>query len=173
MSNKILNEVKATIDELIQLLSSLSEAELNTRPFENSWTSAQVGEHLLKSYGVAQILEAPVKPTERPADEKIETIKEIMLNFDTKMNAPEFIIPSAESIDKAKLLNSLQRVSSKIQSVAENLDLSETCTGFALPGIGELTRLEWLHFILYHTQRHIRQLKTIRENVIGKVKASG
>jgi len=161
MNEKILSQVKAATDELIKLLTSLSETALNTRPFEGSWTAAQLGDHLLKSYGVGRILEAPVKPTEREPNEKVELIRKVMLNFDTKMNAPEFIVPSDDPIDKTILLNSLQNVSSKIFQIAEHLDLSATCTGFALPELGELTRSEWLHFILYHTQRHNNQLKNI------------
>ena len=41
------------------------------------------------------------------------------------------------------------------------LDLSATCLDFEMPGIGALTRLEWLWFYVWHTQRHLRQVKNI------------
>lgn len=170
MNKEILNDLKRAIDELSRLLSSLNQTELNTRPFDESWTAAQVGEHLRKSYGVVEILASPVKPTKRAPDEKIGTIKQIMLNFETKMKSPEFIIPSSDPIDREDLLSGLQNISSKIQSVSSSLDLSETCTGFSLPGIGEFTRLEWLHFMLYHTQRHLEQLKNIRSMILNNSK---
>ena len=163
----ILTEVKNTTDELMGILSSFSQTELNTAPKEGSWTAAQVGEHLLKSYGVVEILKKPVQKTERPADQKIDAIREVMLNFDTKMNAPEFILPAKTQINKDALLNSLRTTTSRIIDIAEPLDLSDTCVGFSLPVFEELTRLEWLHFILYHTQRHIQQLKNIKQKVMG------
>jgi hypothetical protein len=170
----IRTEVKNTTDELIRVLSSFSQAELNTAPSEDSWTGAQVGQHLLKSYGVVEILNKPVRKTERPADQKIDAIKKVMLNFDTKMNAPEFILPEKTQIDKETLLNSLRNITARIVDISEPLDLSETCLGFAIPNFGEFTRLEWLHFILYHTQRHIKQLKNIQQKVMGgKEKVQG
>ena len=36
-----------------------------------------------------------------------------------------------------------------------------TVWGRNLPVFGEITKLELLHFVLYHTQRHIHQLKKI------------
>lgn len=109
------------------------------------------------------ILTAPVKKTNRAPDEKVESIKSVFLNFDIKMSSPEFITPSAQLIEKEALLNSLKDRTSKILEISESLDLSETCTAFSLPGSGEFTRLEWLYFILYHTQRHIAQLKNIQQ----------
>jgi hypothetical protein len=173
MNDEILSRVKAATDELVDLLSSLSETELNIRPFEGSWTAAQVGEHLLKSYGVGRILEAPVEPTERDPNEKVLLIKEMMLNFDTKMNAPAFIVPSNDAIDKTILLNSLRDASAAILRIAGHLDLLDTCTGFALPEMGEFTRSEWLHFILYHTKRHNRQLKNIRQKLTERAPLQG
>ena len=173
MNEAILSRLEAATDELTGLLSSLSETELNTRPFDGSWTAAQVGEHLLKSYGVGRILKAPVKKTERPSDQKVEAIKEVFLNFDIKMESPEFITPSDGHIDQATLLSSLSNVTSEIQATAEQLDLSETCTAFALPQMGEFTRLEWLHFMLYHTQRHNRQLKNICQKLTERASSQG
>ena len=165
MMTDILRQVKEQTDELLQILSSFTEAELNTIPFEGSWTAAQVGEHLLKSYGVVDILEKPVKNTDRDPGEKINSIKEVMLNFDIKMEAPKFIVPAKTMISKEVLLSSLQNAADRIISKSNTLDLSQSCLGFVLPGSGEFTRLEWLHFILYHTQRHIQQVKNIRQTV--------
>ncbi|NEU07369.1 DinB family protein [Flavihumibacter sp. R14] len=168
MMTDILTQVKETTDELIQILSSLTETELNMIPFEGSWTAAQVGEHLRKSYGVVDILEKPVKNTDRDPGEKINEIKQVMLNFDIKMQAPGFIVPAKTPIAKEGLLSSLQSTVDRIISTSQRLDLSQICLGFILPGSGEYTRLEWLHFILYHTQRHIRQVKNIRQIVTAK-----
>jgi hypothetical protein len=48
----------------------------------------------------------------------------------------------------------------------QTLDLTSTCLGFELPGFGKFTRLEWGNFILYHTQRHMHQMKNILRKIM-------
>lgn len=167
MNQEILEKVKDVTDELISILSSFNPVDINKKLMEGAWSAAQVGEHLYKSYGVVDILKAPVKKTDRAPDEKVESIKLTFLNFDIKMSSPEFIIPSEGNLEKEALINSLRERTSRIIEISKSLDLSETCLAFSIPGSGEFTRLEWLHFILYHTQRHIRQLKNIQQKLMA------
>jgi hypothetical protein len=47
-------------------------------------------------------------------------------------------------------------------SIVDNYDLTLTCLDFELPGMGNLTIYEMLHFGVFHTQSHLSQLKNIR-----------
>ena len=161
MEADIFYEIEKTTGELIEIISPLSQEELNEIPFQGSWTAAQVGGHLLKSYGVVEILNGPLAKTKRRPGEKIEKIKAVFLNFGTKFKSSEMILPSNDVIDKEILLNFLHKRIAQIREVIQTKDLSETCESIAVPGFGVLTRLEWIHLILYHTQRHIHQLKNI------------
>ncbi len=92
----------------MDLLTPLSENKLNTVPFEGSWTAAQLGDHLYKSYGIASVLNGKAEPTTRPVEEKVEAIKGIFLNFDIRMQSPEFIVPGSGHFDKTTLLSGLK-----------------------------------------------------------------
>src|SRR5215210_3064680 len=86
-------EMKIELDnvtqKLMQLISSLDEEQLNTIPFEGSWTAGQVAEHLIKSNGgFAKLLFGPVKETERATDELVEPIKKTFLDFTINMDSP-------------------------------------------------------------------------------------
>ncbi len=168
MVEEILNQLQKTTDELIHELSSLSQDQLNAVPFEGSWTAAQLGEHLHKSYNVAELLYGPVKNTERDPAEKVKSIEDALLNFETKMISPDFIVPENKEYDKNSLISSLKESINKITHGAETLKLEETCSAFSLPGLGEMTRTEWIYFVIYHTQRHVHQLKNIAEKVLDK-----
>ena len=163
-------KVKNVISELVDIISPLSQEELNTKIQPECWSPAQIAEHLLMSYDLIQILKGKTKLTERPIDQKVEQVKSIFLNFDIKMQSPEFIIPSNDTIDKDYLIRGLKNKRDKITEAANTLDLSVTCTDFSLPQIGEFTRFEWISFIIIHTERHIHQLKNtlklIREQVL-------
>src|SRR5690606_14132128 len=107
MKQEVYNDFINTTNELIQLLSSLSQEQLNQVPFEGSWTAGQVGDHLRRSYGIAELLSGKTTETERPANEKIKGIKELFLNFDIKFESPEFIVPSNDLIEKERLIKGL------------------------------------------------------------------
>ena len=162
MKNVIGIKFETTINELIQLISSSNEEQLNEIPFEGIWTVAQIGDHLLKSYGLVEVLKnGPVRKTEKLPGKEIEKIEKIFLDFDTKYISAEALMPTNEPIEKEKLLIDLQKRISQIKEVIQTNDLTETCVGLPFKGIGELTRMEWLHVIIFHTQRHIHQMKNI------------
>lgn len=48
-----------------------------------------------------------------------------------------------------------------IVQAIETKDLSELCTSFKHPSLGECTRREWVYFSIYHAERHLKQLKMI------------
>jgi uncharacterized damage-inducible protein DinB len=163
-------ELEATTKELLDTLSRFTQEQLNTLPFEGSWTAAQVAEHLLKSKArIPQLLTGNSRPTtERPPDEKTEVIKAIFLDFSTKLKSPDFIIPSDEIKEKQALLSALQSNSEEIRSVIHTADLSRTFTDHPFPQLGELTGWEWICFMVCHSKRHIRQLKNIYTTITNR-----
>lgn len=166
MSQTLFVKLDTTLNELIYVLSSFTRQEMNSIPFENSWTAGQVGEHLRQSYaGLPSLLLQQTKPTDRAPDERIQGIKNIFLDFSIKMTSPAFIIPPAKDYDKDTLIQSLVSLKEEIVHAASTADLAKTCTLFEFPVIGYLTGLEIVHFIIYHTQRHLHQLKNIYENL--------
>ena len=169
MTNEISIEFEGVKRELIQAISVFNEEEFNTIPFKGSWTAGQVAEHVYKSVSAfTKGLYGKVKPTTRQPDEKVEPIKKTFLDFDTKMSSPDFIIPSNGFHDKNAILSSLKSTMDKITEAIKTFDLSATCLSFIPPAIGELTRLESIYFVIYHTQRHIHQLKNISQKVVNK-----
>ncbi len=162
MTTEALTTVETTLDELRRTLRSFDRNAINTIPFEGSWTAGQVMDHILKSgFGITKTLKGNAKPTERNPAEKVEQVRSIFLNFDTKMKAPDFIIPSDGPHEQQEQLAAIEKLRGRYAEIIQSSELSETCTDFELPNIGEFTRLEWIYFFAYHTQRHTHQLKKI------------
>ncbi len=156
-----------TSKDLLQTVSSFAEKEFNEIPFEGSWSAAQVADHLRKSLkGTVNALYGDVKPTERKPDEHVEKLKSVFLNFDIKMQSPEFILPSGEPLQKDIVYQNLKELTDAISKATNTLDLSFAST-IPFPRSGELTRYEWISFATFHTQRHIRQMKKIKEHLEG------
>jgi hypothetical protein len=85
------------------------------------------------------------------------------------MKSPKFLVPENMKYDKETILNQLEKNKKEIISVAPNLDLTQTCLAFEIPVYGKLTRFEMLYFILFHTQRHVHQLKNIHDVLALKI----
>jgi hypothetical protein len=160
------NDMQTVFTDFRQVLSAIPNDRLNIVPHPGSWTPGQLARHvILSASGFLQVLNGPSRPTERPYDAGVEKLRATFLDFSTKMKSPEFVVPKAVDYDKARLLDSLETIRYGLSSVINNLDLTQTCTAFELPRTGYLTRWEALHFILYHTQRHLHQLRQMEQEL--------
>jgi hypothetical protein len=162
MDKNIANELNETAADLLKTISSFTQEQFNVVPFEGSWAAGQVSEHLFKANaGAVETLNGNTKPTERDPAENEKKLREIFLDFSTKMKSPEFILPSDKPQDKESIAKNFESVMNKHKAFAENEDLSLTCMDFEMPGIGFMTRYEWICFIICHSKRHTHQLKNI------------
>ena len=145
--------------QLLNMIASLSEAELNDVPFKNSWTAAQLASHVTKSNSsISQALNIEAKPAERDPAERVQELKRMFLDFTTKFQSPDFISPMQGSYEKEILISKLNRSVERLKEAARKVNLTDIIN---LPAFGEITKFELLHFVLYHTKRHIHQLKNI------------
>ncbi|TPD67291.1 DinB family protein [Flavobacterium microcysteis] len=158
----LIGTTNATYDGFEKLLLSVDNSLWDKNPAENSWSVGQVMEHILKANsGLKNLLPENVGETDRAIDEKIPLMKSIFLDFSTKLDAPEFIIPVETLHDKQQQLDKLKAIKKDTLQLIDSLDLSKTCMGFELPVFGHLTRLEWINFSLFHAQRHTEQVRKI------------
>ena len=168
--NRYINtkEFFASLDEasseLVQLISSADSTTINTVPSDSyrvkdSWTAAQLASHVTKSNkAIAQALNMEGKTAERNPGERVPELKKMFLDFTVKFNSPEFIRPKQDTYQKEALIAELKKSIEQLKELRSKINLSEI---ISLPAFGEITKLELLHFVLYHTQRHIHQLKNI------------
>ncbi|MDR3625311.1 MAG: DinB family protein [Ignavibacteriaceae bacterium] len=162
-------KLDTTFKELSELISPLDYKQINTIPFEGSWTAGQLARHLIKSnLGFVTLLNEQVEQTLRDQYKNVKEIEAIFLNFKIKFNSAESIMPENTDYKKEDLLNTLETIRIKLNQSVQSLDLSELCTTLEIPGMGYLTRSEAAYFAIYHTQRHIYQLKNIIKSLINK-----
>ena len=156
---EIIVQINKTYERLTNLIISFSQEEINTVPFPDSWTAAQVIVHVTKSnVSIAQALTMKAKTSHRSPDVRVQELKDIFLDFNTKLKSPDFILPEKDTYDKETIFTNLERSISRLKEESEKVNLSDAIHHSAF---GDITKLELLHFVVYHTQRHIHQLKNI------------
>ncbi|MEP6583764.1 MAG: DinB family protein [Ginsengibacter sp.] len=165
-TSKLFKSLEQTFAELLHLLSSANTEQINTIAFKDSWTPAQVVSHLVKSNNaIAQSLLMPGKNVERDPGERNAELKKMFLDYTTKYQSPEFIRPSLDIYQMDILMADLKKSMEHLRKEGNTVNLSEI---ISLPAFGEITKYELLHFVLYHTQRHIQQLKKIYQVIQEK-----
>lgn len=158
----IINELDAAMAETVQLLESADATTLNKKPTANSWSPAQISRHLYKAgNGTDKLMLAAAPKADRQPDERADSYKAMLLDFDTKMDSPEFIIPEDKVFDKDKLVQSLTVLREALISAAKQSDLHTIPDLPEGNPLGGSTKLELLHFITYHTQRHNHKIKDL------------
>lgn len=159
MKNTI-TELESTHKALVEAITAIPANEVNTAPYEDSWTAAQVTEHVLKAIGI-EVLYGQIQVTNRDIGEKIKPVSDLFLNMDIKMQSPDFIYPTDKKYEKQELLDLVNDKFTRLIEAAKTLDLSLTCLDFEVPTLGPFTRLEFVWFYIVHTQRHTFQLQKI------------
>lgn len=164
---ELLASIDETVAQLLNLASSLDEKEINTVPFKDSWTAGQLLQHVTKATaGIAKAMYKVGNPVGRNVDEKVPVFRNILLDFSSKIKAPEFIVPEEKVYDKQASIEALENAFRQLKASADKADLKETVEGLPM---GTVTKIELLHFVLYHTQRHLHQLNNICEALKDKV----
>ncbi len=158
-TENLFESLKGIATELIELISSFDTITINSVPFRNSWTAAQLADHVTKSNkAIIQAMCMEGKIAQRDAGERIEELKKMFLNYQTKFQAPGFLIPTQQVYEKKILIADLQTSIERLEASAREADFTEIIN---LPAFGAITKLELVCFVLYHTQRHIHQLRKI------------
>src|SRR5689334_12497941 len=94
-----------TTGEFLELVRSFTEEELNTVPYKNSWTAAQVAEHVTRSnITIIQSMQIDGKKSTRELDERVPELKATFLDFSIKLNSPDFILPTQALYQKEPLV---------------------------------------------------------------------
>ena len=158
--NEIIPAVMVVAMQVVGLARSLDEEKWNTVPYKGSWTPAQLVRHLLKSVsGIGPLIKKPSTPAERNPGERIIQLKQNFLDITKTMQSPEFIVPEKMHYNKESLVTEFEAALSPLTKL-KDVNLNELITGLPL---GPITKLEIVHFIFYHLQRHLIQMKRITE----------
>lgn len=155
----LIREIEQTFGTVIEELGKFNRETLNEIPFEGSWTAGQTLEHIvICSNGIP---DENVVQANRSYNQKVPSLKALFLDFDLKLETDPELAPSSPPHDKQLLLKNTSEIKERLKTIANTRNLEEPCLDMELPSFGNLSRYEWLRFILFHTQRHTRQIANI------------
>jgi hypothetical protein len=146
-------------DEFIDAFSAFDESRINMKLAPGQWTPAQVATHMvLVTDGVP---DHSTRTSDREIDLYLPRIRPWWEDLAQKFKSPEEFKPDDQPKSGKFILDELSRVREKDLTILASQDLTLICLDLELPGIGYLTRYEWLWFIEMHLKRHTFQLKNM------------
>ncbi len=161
--------LQSTVAYLKQAITPVISENVNRLSNLSGWTIGQQLEHLrLSVTGAMPILYGPVKATERSPDQFVKAIKDLFLDFEAKYPSAPVLIPQEKDYDNSTLTTELLDAYEQLEKFIQATDLTDTCVATEFTGIGYLTRLEWVAVAIYHTQRHVKQVKDILKDLKEK-----
>lgn len=164
--NELLTAIDEAVSGLLVLMSQLDNSRVNIVPYKDSWTAGMLFRHVSKSINaMSAAMGKDGRPAQRDPGEKIPTLKETFLDLSTKMKSPDFIVPEDVPYEKEASIAALKNSFLQLKESSVYASLPDLVTGLPL---GDITKLEILHFVLYHTLRHTQQMKKICDALKNK-----
>lgn len=164
--SQIQEKIDHTFDQYINQVERVENDRIGKSPSTDSWSAGQVCDHILKvCISTMRLLRGEGKPVDRDPAAKVEYIGKEFANVEKQFQAFGPIRPDEKPPNRRRIISGLNSVRKRFHEyLADDPDLTLLCTQFTHPLFGEMTRLEWLYFIIYHNERHLGQLRRTIEN---------
>lgn len=151
--------------ELLAQVEYLTDEVINRQPAEDRWSIKQILQHLYLMEGsVAKTIQIKLAAE----NQNITIDKPIQLTVDrsNKIEAPDFVTPTLEYSTLHDLKSKLTATHSTLHDVAENATEDQLAVkSYPHPVFGEMSLTQWIPFVGYHEQRHIEQIKEVKQQL--------
>jgi uncharacterized damage-inducible protein DinB len=160
-----LEDNKRIREKILQSVSGMSDKQLNERVEDNSWTIAQVLEHLYLiersiTISISKQLEneESVQTNEKPIHYAVDRSR--------KIQAPSFVFPSDEYMSLEEIKGKLTESRAALINVVDEADESLLeQKSFPHLVFGLVSLKQWVPFIGFHEERHLAQIEEIKEKL--------
>ncbi|MGE7218353.1 DinB family protein [Priestia koreensis] len=151
---------------VLELAETLTDEQLNQKVRDDQWSIMQVMDHL---YLMEKNLTNTMKKVLEGGEEQSVDDKPIHLTVDRsrKVDAPSYVVPSDEFITLDEMKDKLYKSRQALQEFeAETNEEKRQKKAFPHPVFGLMTVNQWIPFIGYHEERHLEQMKEIKQHLL-------
>lgn len=161
----IRSDSQANIQYLRDSLDVVNEELYKIHPAEGKWSIQQVLEHLsVTERGILMMGNGQTTETSRDPNVIIHQVRDFLGDQSNKRSAPAPVRPPGEDKSMKEFLYLIEETRHALIEQGESNGWGQILTLFPHPISGTMTRLEWLYFHIYHTERHLHQIKLIIQN---------
>ena len=165
-NNELVSEVERTTGMLLQTIQGLTDAQLTYKINPQVWSIHQCLEHIvITEIAVYRILmKEPATNSGVTTAEKIgkEKIEKLMLDRSRKTESPDEVKPIGRFDSIEELKEKFKGNRDRIIEALKNDSIIFDSQIIVHPSLGEMTKKDWLHFMIHHCDRHNKQIEEIK-----------
>lgn len=161
--------LERTRAHLLAEIAGLSEEQLNGKADAQTWSIAQVVQHIaMAEDGIASLIPTALAQAPTFAEPDID-LQQVIPDRSQKIQAPSRLEPPTEPVHLAQLLamlaESRARTIAILDAIADPALLSKTSPSHPHLVLGPLSTRQWIDTIYLHETRHIEQIATIKKRL--------
>lgn len=152
--------------QLIDLVNTLSPAQLRLKP-EGKWSVLEQLEHIVLTDKIVGLLLMRPHSSVAETDTVIgqERLEKIIVTLRArKVAAPDLLQPTGSIQTAEQFTIQFTEQRNAFKEAVNNGKIVLDSRTFKHPYLGEMTVIDWYHFIPLHAHRHLEQIKEILAN---------
>ena len=150
---------------MLETLEEVSEEAFLQRPDEDTWTVAEVVEHVVSiERGILLRIKKMGNSGEFSAEETPQSNEELLnliSSRELKVKAPEAVHPKGRYTHKSQAVEAFTSSRKEIQEFIQTTELPLEKICFPHPRFGVFNGYNWLVFLAGHSLRHVEQIREL------------
>jgi hypothetical protein len=163
-------KLQANTIALFSSLDSLTQIQAEFKSSPTSWSILECAEHIfLVDKAVYKSISTPIPETVE--NDKTELFGEGKLNH-LLVNKREFKVVAPVTVSPTNHFKTLEETKQNINAIIDLIidyidthKIEEETLTIKHARLGEMTKVDWIHFLISHTNRHILQIEEVKSLV--------
>lgn len=152
----------------LDILDTVHPDKLHQKNEQTTWSIMDCAEHMLISeQSVTGALKGAAEPVkDRAPNSKVPDISRSFMDFDKRLRVtgePDTLKGGYKSTaDFSKAFRQNREI---IKDTLRKEPVDWLCKDMEHPVFGFMTRIEWVYYLIYHTERHLQQINRIEASL--------
>ena len=152
----------------LDIFDTIPADKLQQKSEQTNWSIMDCAEHMLISeQAVTQALSGKAEPVEdREPNSKVADISHSFTEFDKRLRGtggPDTLEGGYNNT--ADFSRAFRQNREDLKVILEKEPIDWVCKEKEHPIFGFMTRIEWVYYLIYHTERHLQQINRIEASL--------
>lgn len=166
--NKLCTDLDNNTRLFLDILDTVTPEKLHLRNEQTEWCIMECAEHvLIYEQQVVKALEGAAEPVkDRAPNSKVSDISHSFFEFEKRLR----VTGNADTLqggygNMADFSKTFRQNREDIKAVLHKEPVDWLCKDMEHPIFGFMTRIEWVYYLIYHTERHLQQINRIEASL--------
>jgi hypothetical protein len=166
--HKLCTDLDNNTQLFLDILDTVPFDKLHLKNEQTAWCIMDCAEHLLiYEQEVIKALGGDAEPVkDRAPNSKVGDISHSFLEFDRRLRVsgdPDTLEGGFTNV--ADFSHTFRQNREAIKAVLRREPIDWLCKDLEHPVFGFMTRIEWVYYLIYHTERHLQQINRIESSL--------